>query len=107
MTKIEKFIENWKSHSERTQGDLTDEFTRKVLAKVDEVDKIIESWVRTYGIQEQIQVQRDETRQGLGSIASQFRKLQDSFSQLQTQSQAQSNRLSKAAAHFEQQKKQA
>lgn len=73
---------------------------------MDEVDKMIESRIRTYGIQEQIQVQANETRQELGSITSQFQQLQDSFSQLQIQSQAQSNRLSKAAAHLEQHKKQ-
>ena len=174
MTQIKRSIEDWKIQSERTQGDLTDELTRKVLAKVDnsinisssgsqdqiqdhynktqqdisridgrleqlrdcltrsgkyresaisqdfkgflhevdrmgflhEVDEMIESRVNAYGIQDQIQVQRNETRQELGSITSQVQQLQDSFSQLQLQSQAQSNRLSKAAAHFEQRKKQ-
>ena len=88
---------------ERYQASVTDQDFKGFL---DEVDKMIESRVRNYGFQEQIQVQRNETRQELGSITSQFQQLQDSFSQLQIQSQAQSNRLSKAAAHFEQQKKQ-
>ena len=77
LTQIDKFIKSWKSHSERTQGDLTDELTGKVLAKVDEVENIIESWVRTQGIQEQMQFQINETRQELDSITSQFRQLQD------------------------------
>ena len=34
MTQIRKSIEDWKIQSERTQGDLTNKLTRKVLAKV-------------------------------------------------------------------------